>query len=235
MDDDIYDKSIFESYSKISTNIKSFSFVENLGKTNPIEIPKDTNDNDLFSIIFTSGTTSVLPKGVMHSRLAWKLGVMRRVHNESLIVDLSFSPLAHTTPRRHIACFLCNGGKTAFYQGDMNRIYEDFALIRPTMVIATPRFWNKLYEEYRLVFNEGISKGLNPTQADDQALKKLSSVLGDRVRLISTGGAPTRPEVIDFLNRCFHCRTSEGYGTTEAGGIMSNGILSVHSYFINIF
>src|SRR3546814_16416693 len=47
--------------------------------------------------------------------------------------------------------------------------------------------------------------------------------LGDRLCMISTGSAPTTPEVKDFISECFQLPVNEGYGTTEAGSIMSNG------------
>lgn len=49
------------------------------------------------------------------------------------------------------------------------------------------------------------------------------------LRSISTGGAPTSPEVWKWMQKCFHSagdigvRVSEGYGATEVGGIASNG------------
>src|SRR3546814_3240326 len=47
--------------------------------------------------------------------------------------------------------------------------------------------------------------------------------LGDRLCMISTGSAPTTPEVKDFISDCLQLLVNEGYGTTEAGSIMSNG------------
>ena len=57
-------------------------------------------------------------------------------------------------------------------------------------------------------------------------LKKLSGILGGRTRTIVTGGAPTSPEVIRFLRRCFDCLIRESYGATEVGGIASEGLIS---------
>ena len=57
-------------------------------------------------------------------------------------------------------------------------------------------------------------------------LEKLSGILGGRTREIVTGGAPTSPEVLKFLNRCFDCHIRESYGATEVGGIASEGFIS---------
>src|SRR3546814_17837072 len=49
--------------------------------------------------------------------------------------------------------------------------------------------------------------------------------LGDRLCMISTGSAPTTPEVKDFISECFQLPANEGYGTTEAGSNLSTGRL----------
>jgi long-subunit acyl-CoA synthetase (AMP-forming) len=56
-------------------------------------------------------------------------------------------------------------------------------------------------------------------------MKRFENILGDRVAAISIGGAPTSQEVLRFLKKCFsNVMFSEGYGTTEVGGIASNGM-----------
>ena len=35
--------------------------------------------------------------------------------------------------------------------GDVGNLYEDIRLVQPTMLSATPVFWNKLYTEYHEV------------------------------------------------------------------------------------
>ena len=56
--------------------------------------------------------------------------------------------------------------------------------------------------------------------------KKFSTTFGNRVSSITTGGAPTAPEVIEFLKKTFGAFVFNSYGTTEAGGISYNGKLS---------
>jgi long-chain acyl-CoA synthetase len=43
--------------------------------------------------------------------------------------------------------------------------------------------------------------------------------LGGRVDILISGGAPTNPNVFKFLQNCFKCMVTTGYGTTETGGI----------------
>lgn len=65
----------------------------------------------------------------------------------------------------------------------MNTIYEDFSLVRPTQVTSTPRFWNKLYEEYKEALSAELSQGLSFDEADKKALMQLQHILGDRLKL----------------------------------------------------
>ena len=54
-----------------------------------------------------------------------------------------------------------------------------------------------------------------PEEVRRIAIKKISSILGGRQRLVSTGGAPTAPAVMEFLDECFHGLFNEGYGASE--------------------
>lgn len=57
----------------------------------------------------------------------------------------------------------------------------------------------------------------------DKLLEEFRMMVGGKVEKIVTGGAPTSPEVMDFMLRCFKCKVRESYGSTECGGIVSGG------------
>jgi thioester reductase-like protein len=59
---------------------------------------------------------------------------------------------------------------------------------------------------------------------------RLTHPLGPRLKLVVIGGASANAELISFLRNFFH-KTSffESYGTTEAGGLMVDGVLLGHS------
>jgi fatty acid CoA ligase FadD9 len=62
-------------------------------------------------------------------------------------------------------------------------------------------------------------------RAEARAQEEISGVFGNNILSISTGGAPTSPEVWKWMQRCFKkVRISEGYGATEVGTIASNGV-----------
>lgn len=49
-------------------------------------------------------------------------------------------------------------------------------------------------------------------------IKRFRALLGDRVRLIVTGGAMTSPDVVAFLRECFpELTVIDSYGITEVG------------------
>ena len=44
---------------------------------------------------------------------------------------------------------LCKGGRVGIYSGKMDLLFEEFQMVRPTLVSAVPRLYNKLYAEYQ--------------------------------------------------------------------------------------
>ena len=52
-------------------------------------------------------------------------------------------------------------------------------------------------------------------------------MLGDRIKIIVTGGAATSDEVLKFLHKCFgnSAAVYNSYGAREVGAIASDGIL----------
>lgn len=55
---------------------------------------------------------------------------------------------------------------------------------------------------------------------------KMRNLLGGRVRLMLSGGAPLSEETQFFMNVCFCCPVGQGYGLTETcgGGTVCNGM-----------
>ena len=55
---------------------------------------------------------------------------------------------------------------------------------------------------------------------------KMRNLLGGRVRLILSGGAPLSEDTQLFMNVCFCCPVGQGYGLTETcgAGTVCNGM-----------
>eukprot|EP01112_Ceratiomyxa_fruticulosa_P012435 TRINITY_DN3442_c0_g1_i3.p1 TRINITY_DN3442_c0_g1~~TRINITY_DN3442_c0_g1_i3.p1 ORF type:complete len:761 (+),score=137.76 TRINITY_DN3442_c0_g1_i3:79-2361(+) len=189
--------------------IFSFSAIEKLGSGLEYQQPPTPLPTDLFSIVYTSGSTG-MPKGVMITDNGWNshLSVLKDSH-----VAFIFTPLAHSA-RETIMAHIAAGNRVAVYQGHMSNVYDDLILVRPTILSTVPSFWNKVYQEA----NQMILSGMETSEVYD----KIWKLFGGRLRSIGTGGAPTSSSVLAFLKGCFKCTVIEGYGTMECGGIFIN-------------
>ncbi len=104
------------------------------------------NLDDLFTLIYTSGTTGE-PKGVMldYRNLAYQL--YSHDHRLTLTdqdVSLSFLPLSHVFERAW-SFYVMHTGAQNVYLTDTNFVRQAMADIRPTVMCAVPRFYEKIY------------------------------------------------------------------------------------------
>ncbi|HEY3284040.1 MAG TPA: AMP-binding protein, partial [Armatimonadota bacterium] len=100
--------------------------------------------DDLFTLIYTSGTTGI-PKGVM-------------LTHQSMISQVRLVPIRVTPRDRAIAILpiwhilervyemiLIAGGACAYYSS-IRTLKEDFAEVRPTLMVSAPRLWESVYQ-----------------------------------------------------------------------------------------
>src|SRR5438034_25689 len=110
--------------------------------------PEPVEEDDLATLIYTSGTTGP-PKGCMlnHRNLVTAaIRVVEGVHQPDDIV-LLFLPLAHSYGRlAHQAA--THRGATVALVADVARVPEALATVRPTVLPAVPRVYEKRSEEH---------------------------------------------------------------------------------------
>ncbi|MDY2947125.1 MAG: long-chain fatty acid--CoA ligase [Mannheimia varigena] len=228
---------------------------------NDTELNQRLNDkrlDDLFTLIYTSGTTGE-PKGVMldYANLAYQL----QAHDKALPnidendVSLSFLPLSHIFERAWVYYVLHRGAINCYLE-DPHQVRDALTALKPTLMCAVPRFYEKIYaaiwdkvnqapSHRQTLFNWAIRSAqshlldkkttfLNRLQyiiADKLVLFKLRSLLGGKIRMMPCGGATLDPSIGTFF-QSIGINIKLGYGMTETTATVScwsENNINVHS------
>jgi long-chain acyl-CoA synthetase len=205
--------------------------------------------DDLATIIYTSGTTGV-PKGVMltHRNLVSNMlasGSAFDVTPADTI--LSFLPLSHSFERIFDYLFYWWGASIA-YAEHVDKVADNLMEVRPTIMAAVPRFYEKVYSKIRKSvadqkpWKQGLFEwaravgaiaaecrrrgkslgpwtGLRMALANGLVLNKLKGRVGGRIRFFVSGGGALSREVAEFFHS-LGLPILEGYGLTETSPVL---------------
>ncbi|KAK0411811.1 hypothetical protein QR680_005859 [Steinernema hermaphroditum] len=231
--------------------VLSWGALLRLGEAN-LRHPQPPQAEDIYIICHTSGTTGT-PKGVQlsHRALLASMGGLyaqwcvapHQMTFDDRDVYLSFLSLAHIYEQLMEAFMLFVGGRIGFFGGDIKNLIGDMQKLKPTMVSFVPRVLIKFYDQIHTVVGQGsclkrflfkhavkaklrnLSRGIQSfdTLWDRLVFRKLHAMFGGNLRLITTGGAPITPQVMNFSRIAYGCPLFEGYGQTEcsAAGTLS--------------
>jgi long-chain acyl-CoA synthetase len=206
--------------------------------------------DDLATIIYTSGTTGE-PKGAMltHGNIASNVAaVIRIIPTTGEDVSLSFLPLSHILERM-FDYFMFAMGVSIAYVESMDTIVQNIGEVRPTIVVAVPRVYEKIYARVlenalsgsavkkRIFFwaravggrwTDAVLSGRTPGAAlraqhaiaDRLVFSKLRARVGGRMRYFVSGAAPLAPEIHKFFYGA-GLTILEGYGLTETSPVLT--------------
>lgn len=201
--------------------------------------------DDVATLIYTSGTTGE-PKGVMltHNNLHSNIISATQYVLESSEDDtaLSFLPLSHVLQRMVDYLIFANGAALA-YVPIIDHVAQALQEVRPTIAVAVPRVYEKLYAKILAV--TGIKRNLvlwarqvairwaemqesgepmgagfrlQHAVADRLVYSKVRARLGGRLRFFVSGGAPLAPQIQMFFTGA-GVLILEGYGLTETSPV----------------
>ena len=172
-DKEIYEKvknwtSEIESLKNIfiidGTGPESLAELEKLGAVNPIPAIHPDAD-DIAGLIYTSGTTGE-PKGVLLSHGNFSSNVHACIKNMPMLDEhdrtLSFLPWAHSYGQTaELNTLIRMGASCGFAEGPQT-IVDDLMLVKPTLLVAVPRVFNRVYDGLHARMNEegGLAKKL---------------------------------------------------------------------------
>ncbi len=207
--------------------------------------------DDLATVIYTSGTTGPA-KGVMLTHrnfISNCFGCFEHIKISERDTVLSFLPLSHVFERLAGYYFMSSYGVTIAYAESNMTVAEDIRHIRPTIMIAVPRFYEKTHARIlekvrqapgwqRALFDWAVRVGTQASQLRMERKKlplglalryqiakilvfnKIKRAMGGRIRFFISGGAPLSRELAKFFFAA-DILILEGYGLTETSPVIA--------------
>jgi long-chain acyl-CoA synthetase len=209
-----------------------------LGRATSAENPDLVRDataaigpDDLATLIYTSGTTGA-PKGVLVGHDAWiyqglAIQAMGIVRPDDL--GYLWLPLSHAFGKALLSCQISVGFEFAV-DGDVSKIVQRLTEVRPTIMPAVPRIFEKVYAAvtatmkregglkarlYHWAIGVALRDGFLKPVADKLVLAKVRDRFGGRMRFFISGASSLSPEIAAWFD-AIGLPVAEGYGLTES-------------------
>ncbi|XP_029703059.1 long-chain-fatty-acid--CoA ligase 4 isoform X1 [Takifugu rubripes] len=204
--------------------------------------------SDLAVVMYTSGSTGRPKGVMMaHSNLiAGMTGQCERIPGLGPDdIYVAYLPLAHVLEMTaEISCvsYGCRIGYSSpqTLSDQSTKIKKgskgDCSVLNPTLMAAVPEIMDRINKNvmskvqemnfiqkrlFTMGYNyklEQIERGYDAPLCNALLFQKVKRLLGGRVRLILSGGAPLSEATQRFMNVCFCCPVGQGYGLTETCG-----------------
>jgi long-chain acyl-CoA synthetase len=208
-------------------------------------IVENIGPDHLATLIYTSGTTG-RPKGVqlLHRGWIWE-GVAQAGLGLFEPTDLQYLwlPLSHSFGKT-LLCGVLHVGVPTYVDGRVDKLVELLSVIRPTLMCAPPRIFEKVYNKTvtsargaggakAKIFDWAVGVGRQKVAAEQAGrhlgfalsaqyaiaeklvFSKLQDRLGGRLRVLVSGSAPLSRDIAEFFAAA-NLPIMEGYGLTES-------------------
>lgn len=228
------------------SGVDNYQDLLNLG-TKYLCKPNYPTKEDLMGIIYTSGTTGI-PKGVLLSHG----NILSNVASCPKIIDinkndrsLTFLPWAHIFGQMTEVHLLIYCGFSTGFAESTNTIIDNLAEIKPTILLAVPRIFNRIYDgihakmkekpfPIRILFNQALSISKKKKSGQQLTLKEIGLLqladklifrairekFGGRLRYAVSGASALNKEVGEFID-ALNITVLEGYGLSETSPLVA--------------
>ena len=198
--------------------------------------------------IYTSGTTGK-PKGALlsHANILSNITAVHQLFE--LTPDeryLSFLPWAHSYGQTVELHMLVSFGASLAINDELPRLLENLAEVKPTVLVAVPRIFNRIYEAVnreisarpgfvQRLIHGGLRGAIKRTRGeslrtlerfelafDDKVVfPKIRDRFGGRLKWVFSGSATLSKNVAEFID-ALGIAVYEGYGLTETSPIVTS-------------
>ncbi|MBX3217021.1 MAG: long-chain fatty acid--CoA ligase [Labilithrix sp.] len=205
----------------------------------------DPDPKDTAGLIYTSGTTGN-PKGVIlsHGNIASNVSAIHACFPmSSMDRSLSFLPWAHSFGQTVELHGLFSMGASLAIAESVEKILDNLAETKPTLLFSVPRIFNKLYAAVQKQISTkpgvvqsmvktslatrgkqrkgeevSLGEGLVLAITDKVVFAKVRARFGGELKYAFSGGAAISTEVAEFIDS-LGITVYEGYGLTETSPI----------------
>jgi long-chain acyl-CoA synthetase len=224
----IYFKSLLDS--KLTTN-EEIAIISESHEIKPF---------DLLSIIYTSGSTG-RPKGVKlsHANVIENIKALGITFRDDIVSsDRFFSvlPLSHIFERTTGYYVPFYFGSSIAYCLDLKNFSDEIKEIKPTIVLAVPRLYEKIFTQIQAKINKNFISKIMFRLAiyiktsnrnkwlvevfDKIIFDNIKKQLGGRIKFFVSGGAPLASHIAVFFEKLGFI-ILEGYGLTETSPVIA--------------